>query len=205
MRRSHRSRVRRQHSFSLGGLGWRAVAIARRPSASPAARATRSLGLAAEEEVVRQLLAVPRGATDQHVLRDAAQVVDHVAIDEARQADVVRLDRRPARRMRRRHAAGSRWPPARRPRGGRRSSRVRSARRAPGGCSPRAGRSPRSLGGRQKRFWKSVKAGSEFLPWKITSRSGGASGGTRSVERDRSAPAARVPQRALERGAAERR
>src|SRR5262249_55635936 len=55
-------------------------------------------GLPAEQEPVRHLLAVLVRAPDEHVRRDAAEVVDHVRVDEARDPLVVALDGGPAGR-----------------------------------------------------------------------------------------------------------
>src|SRR5262245_21164746 len=60
---------------------------------------------AAEKEVVAGLLAAAMRGADEHVARDAAQVVDHPAVDEARQSAVVRADVRPRRGMIGRHLA----------------------------------------------------------------------------------------------------
>src|SRR5581483_7606122 len=73
-------------------------------SRTPAFGSAGTLRLAAEQEVVVERLPVLVRAADEDVVRDAAEVVDHVAVDEAREPDVVLLDRRPAGGVVRRHA-----------------------------------------------------------------------------------------------------
>src|SRR6266849_9068800 len=55
--------------------------------------------LAAEHEVVARLLAAAVRGADEHVAGDAAHVVDHAAVDEARQSAVVGLHLGPAGRV----------------------------------------------------------------------------------------------------------
>src|SRR5207247_2502022 len=61
--------------------------------------------LPAEEEVVGARLAAAVGAADEDVGRDAPEVVDHVVVDEAGEAAVVRPDLGPGRRAAGRHLA----------------------------------------------------------------------------------------------------
>src|SRR5262249_55014465 len=76
--------------------GRRSTSRATPPCASgcwPARAAERSVP--AEHEEVVELAVVPRRTADQHVGGDAAERVDHRAVDETREPDVVRLDGRP--------------------------------------------------------------------------------------------------------------
>src|SRR5205823_12351520 len=68
-------------------------------------RSSLPVRLPAEEEVVAARLAGAVRAADEDVGRDAAEVVDHVVVDEAREAAVVRPDLGPGGRMAGRHLA----------------------------------------------------------------------------------------------------
>src|SRR5262249_35848848 len=68
-------------------------------------RCGRALPGPAEDEVVARLPAPSVCGADEDVVGHAPQVVDHVHVDEARQAGVVRLHRGPGRAPLRRHLA----------------------------------------------------------------------------------------------------
>src|SRR5437016_2406232 len=122
---------------------------------------------------------------DEHVARHAAHVVHHVAEDEAREAAVVGRDLGPAGRPLGRDLAVVD--------GG--AARVVVHHEVAGAGEPGERLvvvAPELVGAARRTaeaLLKSVNAGSEFLPWKMTSRSGGASGGTKSARVTGGAPA----------------